>query len=89
MPGDRCVDLGASPGGWTWLLAEVGARVTAVDKAPLDPALVARANVSALQESAFGLEPRAVDWLVCDVIAYPERLLGLVRRWVGEGSAPM
>lgn len=86
-PGDACLDLGASPGGWTWVLARLGARVTAVDKAPLDPAVAALPGVSALEESAFALEPLAVDWLVCDVIAYPERLLGLVRRWIEAGAA--
>lgn len=82
-PGEDCVDLGASPGGWSWALARLGARVTAVDKAPLDPRVAAMPGVTCLQESAFGLEPRPVDWLVCDVIAYPARLLGLVQRWLG------
>lgn len=85
--GDVCLDLGASPGGWTWVLAQLGAAVTAVDKAALDPAVSAMPGVTALQESAFGLEVRAVDWLVCDVIAYPERLLGLVKRWIEPGGA--
>jgi 23S rRNA (cytidine2498-2'-O)-methyltransferase len=40
-PGDRCLDAGASPGGWTWALARLGARVTAVDRAPLDPRIAA------------------------------------------------
>jgi 23S rRNA (cytidine2498-2'-O)-methyltransferase len=65
-------------------MAQLGAAVTAVDKAPLDPAVAALPNVSAMQESAFGLEPRPVDWLVCDVIAYPERLLALMQRWIGS-----
>ena len=43
--GDVCLDLGASPGGWTWLLAQSGARVIAVDKAPLDPRVSGLANV--------------------------------------------
>jgi len=34
-----CVDLGASPGGWTALLRRFGWRVTAVDRSVLDPAL--------------------------------------------------
>jgi len=25
-PGDTCIDLGASPGGWTWAMARLGAR---------------------------------------------------------------
>jgi 23S rRNA (cytidine2498-2'-O)-methyltransferase len=36
-PGERCLDLGLAPVGWTWLLARTGAEVTAVDRAPLTP----------------------------------------------------
>ena len=82
QPGDTCLDLGASPGGWTWVLAQLGANVTAVDKAALDPAIAALPTVTTLRESAFALEPRPVDWLVCDVIAYPARLLTLITHWI-------
>jgi 23S rRNA (cytidine2498-2'-O)-methyltransferase len=80
-PGARCLDLGASPGGWSWALARLGARVTAVDKAPLDPRVAAMPGVDWRQESAFALEPEPVEWLFSDVICYPARLLALVRRW--------
>jgi 23S rRNA (cytidine2498-2'-O)-methyltransferase len=83
-PGERCLDLGASPGGWTWVCAKLGADVLAVDKAALDPRVAAMPGVRALQESAFALDPDQVgevDWLLCDVICYPERLLKLVQRW--------
>ena len=89
-PGESCLDLGASPGGWTWALARLGARVTAVDKAPLDPRVAAMPGVSMRLESAFGLEPRnepPVDWLFSDVICYPTRLLALVQRWIAAGAA--
>lgn len=86
-PGDTCIDLGAAPGGWTWALAKLGARVTAVDKAPLDPAVAAMPGVSIRQESAFGIAPEPVDWLCCDVIAYPARLLALLHRWLDAGAA--
>lgn len=81
-PGDDCLDLGASPGGWTWVLAQLGATVTAVDKSPLDPAIAALPTVTQAIDSAFALEPRPVDWLVCDVIAYPARTLALLERWL-------
>jgi 23S rRNA (cytidine2498-2'-O)-methyltransferase len=29
----------------------------------------------------------AVDWLFSDIICYPSRLLGLVRRWLDAGLA--
>lgn len=85
-PGETCLDLGASPGGWTWALAQLGAQVTAVDKAALDPAVAALPGVETLQESAFAMEPRAVDWLVCDVIAYPARLHALMTSWIAAGA---
>ena len=27
-----------------------------------------------------------MDWLLCDVIAYPARMLALVQRWIGAGA---
>ncbi len=45
QPGETCLDLGASPGGWTWALARLGASVTAIDRAPLDPAVAAMPGV--------------------------------------------
>jgi 23S rRNA (cytidine2498-2'-O)-methyltransferase len=89
-PGDLCLDLGSSPGGWTWVLQGLGARVISVDKAPLDPRIAALPGVDVRTESAFGLDPRSVppiDWLFSDVICYPERLYALVERWRAAGRA--
>lgn len=90
QPGERCLDLGASPGGWTWVLAKLGASVLAVDKAPLDPRIAAMPGVEWRGESAFALEPASVgplDWLFSDVICYPARLLRLVEYWRAAGLA--
>jgi 23S rRNA (cytidine2498-2'-O)-methyltransferase len=86
VPGEVCLDLGASPGGWTWVLARLGADVIAVDRAPLDPSVSAMSGVTQRLESAFGLPPGPVDWLFSDIIAYPERLLALTRRWIDVGA---
>jgi len=89
-PGELCLDLGSSPGGWTWVLASLGARVISVDKAPIEPHIASMPGVTYRQESAFGLDPRTappVDWLFSDVICYPARLLGLVERWLSAGKA--
>lgn len=86
--GERCLDLGASPGGWTWVLASLGATVLAVDKAPLDPRVAAMPGVAWRAESAFGLAPDsvgAVDWLFSDIVCYPARLLRLVETWRSSG----
>jgi len=88
--GESCLDLGASPGGWTWLLAQTGADVVAVDKAPLADHVGSMRNVRWQEGSAFALDPRnqaSVDWLCSDIICYPQRLLGLVQRWVDADAA--
>ena len=88
QPGERCLDLGAAPGGWTWLLARTGAEVLAVDKAPLEREVADLPNVAWQEGSAFALDPDAVgpvDWWCSDIVAYPDRLLDLVTRWCGSG----
>lgn len=89
-PSELCIDLGSSPGGWTWVLQRLGARVISVDKAPLDPSVATLSGVEYRRESAFALDPRAigqVDWLFSDVICYPKRLLTLVQNWLAAGAA--
>ncbi|MEZ5775645.1 MAG: SAM-dependent methyltransferase [Hyphomicrobiaceae bacterium] len=90
QPGETCLDLGAAPGGWTWVLASLGARVIAVDKAPLDAAVAAMPGVATRSASAFSLDPSRegpVDWLFSDVICYPGRMLALIERWIAAGAA--
>ncbi|MBN8889576.1 MAG: methyltransferase [Rhodospirillales bacterium 70-18] len=82
LPGQTCLDLGAAPGGWTWAIAALGASVAAIDKAPLAPTVAAMPGVTWREGSAFALPPEPVDWLFSDIIAYPDRLLTLVRAWI-------
>jgi 23S rRNA (cytidine2498-2'-O)-methyltransferase len=88
QPGERCLDLGSSPGGWSWVLQRLGARVVSVDKAPLDPGIARLPGIEFRRASAFSLDPNTIgriDWLFSDVICYPERLLSLVERWLAAG----
>jgi 23S rRNA (cytidine2498-2'-O)-methyltransferase len=87
-PGDRCLDAGASPGGWTWALARLGAGVTAVDRAPPEDRVLAMAGVRFMKHDAFTLKPAdigPVDWLFCDVICYPPRLYDWILLWLESG----
>ena len=86
QPGVECLDLGASPGGWTWAIADLGATVTAIDKADLHPRVAAMPGVTLRRESAFALPPERVDWLFSDIIAYPDRLLALVKAWIAAAA---
>jgi 23S rRNA (cytidine2498-2'-O)-methyltransferase len=87
-PGERCLDAGASPGGWTWALARLGARVIAVDRAPLEDRIAALPAVECIRHDAFTLLPEdigPVDWLFCDVICYPPRLYDWIGKWLASG----
>lgn len=89
--GEHALDLGSCPGGWTWVLASMGLRVTSVDKAPLAPEIEAMAGVEFRGVSAFSLDPLElgeVDWLFCDIACYPERLLTMIKRWLAAGNCP-
>jgi len=84
-PGETCLDLGSSPGSWSWALQRMGAHVISVDKAPLAPDIGRLSGIEHRLESAFALDPRTlgpVDWLFSDVVCYPARLLALVERWL-------
>lgn len=85
---EKCVDLGSSPGGWTWVLAELGTQVISVDKAPLAENVRKAKNVQSLQKDAFQLKPQEigpVDWLFSDIICFPARLFELVEEWRSSG----
>ncbi len=82
-PGERdlVLDLGAAPGGWSSVALACGARVVAVDRAELDPRVAAHPRLTHLKKDAFGdLSDYAPSWLLCDVIAAPERSFELARR---------
>lgn len=89
--GDKALDLGASPGGWTYVMHSLGAQVVAVDKAPLDPAIAALPGVSSMQQSAFALDPLTLDegfdWVLSDVACYPDRAYALIMKWIESGKA--
>jgi len=85
-PGMSAVDLGASPGGWTWQLVRRGLFVTAVDNGPMDAALLETGQVKHRRADAFGFRPpEPVDWMVCDVVESPSRVASLAAKWVAGG----
>jgi len=86
QPGQTCVDLGGSPGGWAHTALKRGAKVVAVDRAPLSATLLRHPRLAMVVADAFGYRPpRPVDWLLCDVICTPQRTVDLVGRWMREG----
>jgi len=89
-PGQRCVDAGACPGGWTWALAGLGAEVVAIDRAPIDEKVAAMPGVTFMKHNAFTIKPvdiGPVDWFCSDVICYPPALFDWVTLWMESGLA--
>lgn len=85
-PGMYAVDLGASPGGWSWVLSRAGLRVAAVDNGPLDPVLGDLGLVEHVSADGFTWRPpHPVDWLTCDMVVPPSRVAKLVGLWAGKG----
>lgn len=89
-----CLDAGAAPGGWTWVLSALGCRVFAIDRAPLAPQLMQNSRVTYLPHDAFTIKPEQAadmggahngyDWVCSDVACYPERLLPWVKQWINS-----
>jgi 23S rRNA (cytidine2498-2'-O)-methyltransferase len=80
------VDLGASPGGWTWQLVQLGLMVTAVDNGAIDPRLLETGQVKHRRDDGFHFRPtEPADWMVCDMVESPSKIARLAARWIAEG----
>jgi len=83
--GQTCVDLGASPGSWSYVAIQRGAHVIAVDRSELREDLMRNPRLRFETADAFKYQPpQTVDWLVCDVIAAPQRSIDLLLEWLRE-----
>lgn len=83
--GQTCVDLGASPGSWSYVAIQRGAQVIAVDRSELREDLMRNPRLHFEVADAFKYKPpQTVDWLVCDVIAAPQRNIDLLLEWLRE-----
>lgn len=86
--GETVVDLGAAPGGWSYSAARRGGSVTAVDNGPLKDGAAGHPHIAHTREDAFTFRPSPgvrYDWLFCDMVEDPYRVLDIVRRWLHEG----
>jgi 23S rRNA (cytidine2498-2'-O)-methyltransferase len=86
LPDETCVDLGSSPGSWAYWALNRGARVIAIDRSPLRSDLMRHAQLTFVRGDAFRYRPpMPVDWLLCDVIAFPGKTIELLQGWLAEG----
>ncbi len=91
--GERVIDLGAAPGGWTYAFIRRGCDVIAVDHGPMKlpahqegwgPVRHVRANGITYTPPP---DWPGVDWLIADMLIAPGVALGLLRRWLHPGRA--
>ena len=86
-PGMSAVDLGAAPGGWSWVLARRHLRVAAIDNGPLAAQVIDTGLVTHIRADGFTWRPvKPVDWLVCDMVEQPARVATLIGRWLADGA---
>lgn len=79
------LDMGACPGGWSWVLQSLGLHVLSVDKAPLDETIQKLPHIQFIKKDAFKLNPSDVeqpDWFFSDIICDPKDLLELIKIWM-------
>lgn len=87
----EALDVGASPGGWTWVLARAGARVTAVDPGELDPRVEALSAVTHLRVRAetLAFDGPQFDFVVNDMNVDPPLAAEVLRQihpWLRAGA---
>jgi len=86
QPGMRAADLGAAPGGWTWVLTRHGLRVMAIDNGPLREHVMQTGMVEHLRADGFSWQPKQpLDWLVCDMVEQPRRVAERMATWFRDG----
>lgn len=81
--GMRAVDLGASPGGWTWQMVKRNMMVEAIDNGPMDAALMETGQVTHHEVDGFKFHPsKKVHWMVCDMAESPMKVAERIAHWV-------
>ena len=84
--GMRAADLGAAPGGWTWVLTRHALRVQSIDNGPLRQHVLDTGLVEHLRADGFSWQPRQpLDWMVCDMVEQPRRVAERMATWLREG----
>lgn len=83
------LEIGASPGGWSWVLSQSASRVHTVDRSALDEKMKPFTNIEHKLGDAFKLEPKDYSrctWFYSDLICTPEKIYETVCYWL-ENSA--
>lgn len=79
-------DLGAAPGGWSWVLARRHLRVTAIDNGPMAESALATGLIEHQRADGFHWQPpKPLDWMVCDMVEAPRKVAARMAEWFARG----
>lgn len=81
-PGQEALDLGAAPGGWSYVLLQRGLAVTAVDTGELAPSVLGHPRLTFLRQNAEKVQfgPQRFDLITCDLSWNPLNTARMVLR---------
>lgn len=86
---DVVIEVGSSPGGWTWVLSQVCKKVYSIDRAPLAEKISKIKNISHQEKDAFKLKLEEFSdctWFFSDIICTPESILEAIQFWIKNSS---
>ncbi|MBP9707165.1 MAG: hypothetical protein KBD78_05935 [Oligoflexales bacterium] len=84
-----CIELGASPGGWAWVLKNIAAKVIAYDRSPLREDLMQNERIEFRSGDAFAVDLNAEEtasWLFSDLACYPDKLYEFIQNKLLKSS---
>lgn len=86
---DTVIDVGSSPGGWSWVLSQYFKKVYSIDKAELDPKIKSIPNIEYFSGDAFkvqGTKFKDCSWIFSDIICTPTKSFDLIHHWLGQSA---
>ncbi len=86
---ESVIEVGSSPGGWTWVLSQLTKKVYSIDKAPLSDKISKIKNITHQEKDAFKLNPKDYSdcsWFFSDIICTPEKILETIQFWMANSK---
>lgn len=81
----NALEIGAAPGGWSWVLSQFFNKVYTFDRADLAPQIKKISNIEHRIGDAFKIDPNQfndVDWFFSDLICTPEKIYETIQFWL-------
>lgn len=86
-PSECAIEIGAAPGGWSWILSQHFNKVYTFDRADLAPQIKKIKNIEHHIGDAFKINPdefKDCTWLFSDLICTPEKIYETVQFWLAH-----